>query len=568
MSGPGSENILLSALANLPQPTASTPLSVRSGPQMNQCMSPFLRLPRETVQEIFSLCTLYDSYRYNTYSKHPIPFIYLGHICGELRSTLLGMHNIWADVVCALDDIEIVRELVQRAASSPLTTVMTRTTFPDESIRFVASRFQQARVIKISSARVIRMVLNDLEGAHLPLLEDLVFDNGALSTIRTTPETVDAQSLTIRCFDRATMGTGIPFVTPNLKRLRMMNAILPLPLSLSNLCDLRLDVSPPESPMWAAYLLRILRLCASVRTLELKNMRFPLVLTMNEKRVALPEIRLLDIAGDTQCLMWFWSQITVPSDARVLMDVADVASDDESITWDFINSLSSHMHGNDARTVTGFSIFPSTVESDLFFGLYVTAESSLPGRDDHRFSPLYHGYRRVLDVRLSWCEVNMENILHYMNRLRDIFDLSEVETLEIGTLEEYHTPEEEKDDEDFVGYEQWLSVFPNIRHLCLSSNPYLACTALGPNATDKQPIYPHLRSLTLLNAMFDENELNSFLMMLKERACSGTGLEELKFAFCDAGALGLGDDMVSQSFRTTVQSLVPSVEFGLLNGVY
>ena len=53
--------------------------------------------------------------------------------------------------------------------------------------------------------------------------------------------------------------------------------------------------------------------------------------------------------------------------------------------------------------------------------------------------------------------------------------------------------------------------------------------------------------------------------MVKRRALDGVPLRELKIAFDGPGVLGMRDDPVSQSFRATIQVLVPNVTFGLVN---
>ena len=126
---------------------------------------------------ILYLSTSYSGHRARS---RPIHWLYLGHICSQLREILLAMRQLWAGVAFALHRLDATREIVFRAARAPLTiTLCSGGLDPesDESIDHLLSCLPHGRHIEIESSRILLRILDQLPVIQLPLAEKIIFKN-------------------------------------------------------------------------------------------------------------------------------------------------------------------------------------------------------------------------------------------------------------------------------------------------------------------------------------------------------------------------------------------------------
>ncbi|KZV75007.1 hypothetical protein PENSPDRAFT_748850 [Peniophora sp. CONT] len=523
---------------------------------------PLLRLPQELLRMIMHLTiphpirrrpAPYEEVRYGDHPKRGIiPWLYLGHICSNLRDTLMAMHQLWAEVACSFDRLDITRELVRRASGAPLTITMLHNSIPDDLIEFLLPYFHNARHIQIRSPRALAKMMDTFGALDLPLVEELVFDNsrawGPVDQIR--------EALALRSLDGLDAGVAMPILAPCLKSLHLSYIAMPFAASL-HLRELSLRIPWRKAPAFTGHLLDTLLLCPNLRTLNISGMNFAPEAT-NASPIPLPHLRNLSMQGSYEPLSMLWSRITVPFDTQVRAEI-DADLEIDPAVWETLSAFAHHvLHSRHARPISGFAFFLHPTQYYLGIRIFTAADNPLVETEQHRLSSLRRGHYCILDVEVT-CGIEIIDVHGHLTRMRDMFGLAEVENLDIGALERY-----DEDEEPAVCYAMWLSAFRNVRNLCLSYYPFCPRSWQGIEP-EYELLYPHLRSMTLVNLLLDEDELNSVTDMIERRTAHGIPLAELRIAFDDTEydkkAHEMGDDPAVREFRTTLRNRVPSVEF-------
>ncbi|KZV75005.1 hypothetical protein PENSPDRAFT_748848 [Peniophora sp. CONT] len=539
-------------------------LSAWTARQVNELHVPLLRLPQEITRMIIRLAATYQPEpHYTAYAifrihdcprTRAIPWLHLGHICNKLRETLLGMRGLWAEEACAYERLHITREIVRRAAGTPLDIAILHDSIPDDLVEFLLPYLDNARSIEIASTRVLFKILEKFDGLRLHIAENLVLDNRSMayrandSRDMTSPtDEFTLGSLAQRSFDWILTGSVIPMITPCLRSLHLLNIIVPF--DPSYLHELRLQLPESDAPEWSGYILDTLCLCSSLHVLDIGGMEFPPE-SIIASPISLPLLADVAMRGDTACVSWLWSQVSVPFGAKVRVDIdGDL---DHPEVWEFISALARHvLHASDAHPISGFAFLLEPTGYLLHFKLYAHTEDPLAETKEHRFNPLHRGHHCTLNVQVA-CDIDIVSLKNHLTRLRDLFGLAAVEHLTIGTLDRY-----DETGESAVDYGQWLSAFRDVRNLCLSHYP-------SP-APDYCLLYPHLRSLVLLHVLRKEDELDKVAKMVEERATHGIAFAELKIAFDDTETPDTNGNPDLRLFKSTLRKFVPLVEFESLN---
>ncbi|VDB83118.1 unnamed protein product [Peniophora sp. CBMAI 1063] len=546
-----------------------------SARQTNARRSHLLRLPRELLQMILYLSAPlpvyrrfhhYGSARYSDdRESYLIPWLKLGHVCSELRETLLAMRQLWAEVAFLPHGLDAAQEYARRAADNPLSILVfsESKTISDAFIDFLQSCLAKARHVEITSTQVLSRMTDELQSLHLPVAERLVLDNRkyvhAGSTVRITHmDWKPHQDVAQESFVAITKEPE-PIFAPCLKCLHLFNIVVPF--DPSHLVELRLQMPKSGEDMWSAYILAMLRRSPNLHTLEISDMMFN-PHSATTARIPLPSLQDLFMLGENECILWLWSQIIIPS--SVVPEVAIGGDLDlQPSVWDTINALSEHVcRGRGARPVSGCSFVIDPFQYHLRLIIFTATGEQRSTTDEHRFSPFHQGHQRILDV-LVVCDMDIDSLHDNISRLCDLFGLAAVEKLEMGTLERVDECDEPFD----TRYSQWLSAFPNVHTLCLHHFPFPVSGPDGDSKEEHQPdfalLYPSLESLAILHLSLDEGELDEVVRMVGRRVSADLSLRELKIASDGTWEPdGMAEESTLSSLRATLENLVPSVEFG------
>lgn len=138
---------------------------------INVCNAPILRLSPEVLSLIIESCA-------NVARRH-MDIFWLGQVCHQFRSVLLGMHSLWGDIVTSVK-AEAREEVLSRAGSAGIVLYFDerrRRNSPD-LVDFMGINVKCARSLTCKASQVDSLPWSprDLCALDLPHLEELVVD--------------------------------------------------------------------------------------------------------------------------------------------------------------------------------------------------------------------------------------------------------------------------------------------------------------------------------------------------------------------------------------------------------
>ncbi|KZV59604.1 hypothetical protein PENSPDRAFT_403578 [Peniophora sp. CONT] len=267
--------------------------------RLNRRVSPLLRLPPEIFPNI--LCAAAPE------REELISWLHLGHICHDLRSALLGMHALWADVVFDSDFRHVQEELLGRAGQSPICISIIYEDADSELFSAALRLLHRARSIDIQSEFPEHMdrIVQELEHGSYQSLEELRVWLDA-------PPTSSAESSLIWMSQPMIMA-------PKLRSLDLRNIILHV--DLSSLRSLSLTLYSDEPIQDADTFITMLRLCIRLEHLEIDRWIPDCTALQNQPLVqpllSLPHLMHLKMEQDPARILQFWPLLSIPTSASV-----------------------------------------------------------------------------------------------------------------------------------------------------------------------------------------------------------------------------------------------------------
>ncbi|KZV60441.1 hypothetical protein PENSPDRAFT_759992 [Peniophora sp. CONT] len=266
--------------------------------RFNRIRSPLLRLPPEILPEILN-AAVSEPYFLSRWLRY-------GHICHDLRTALLGMRALWAEVVFNSRYIHVQEELLRRAGSSPV-AIHIHSSSTSKTMDMALKLLARARGISVQylTWRDTSRITQSLTQGKFPSLRELrlYVDNANV------PEFLEGPSL-----DQNEL------VAPNLRVLVLHDMILPV--NPSGLTSLSLSSSATDTPFQNALsFTHMLRRCNNLESLALSDC-IPecTVLTnlpLDEQPITLPRLSQLRISQDQSRILQLWSFMKIPVSASL-----------------------------------------------------------------------------------------------------------------------------------------------------------------------------------------------------------------------------------------------------------
>ncbi|KZV69244.1 hypothetical protein PENSPDRAFT_753565 [Peniophora sp. CONT] len=423
----------------------------------NGTLSPLVALPLEIQRHILTMAT---------YGRGVRSWVKLGHICSELRHTLLNIQNIWADSVC---DVSRARnEIARRAGDTPL--VLNVRTSGSYDLAF--SRLSSARRLDSEKERFI-----------LKLLEHLRGNPNDLSQLEVM--TLKAEDDFMLSWNEPTLPT---LLCPRLVSVSLAN--IHVILSSASLTHLTIeDALEREGPSYSpTELLTILRSSPHLRVIKLRN-SLPDFMNWDHGDgdvISLNFLEKLNVSSQrVQCLL-FWSHIVVPETAEVAFNLncrEDTPTAHRSLRkFEDASFLKRHIRdvSHSIVTITGGP-------QRLVIAVRTPQRLRAPGHTIAKtlLSLTYDSCFESLGINSA------DEVQPAVRCVRDALGLSDIEDLAFGrnlfplSSANNHT----------TRWHAILHLFPAVEYLTVTGLPSALCAALrlpGPSSPDEtmQPSHP------------------------------------------------------------------------------
>ncbi|KZV61657.1 hypothetical protein PENSPDRAFT_759297 [Peniophora sp. CONT] len=518
-------------------------LAARLSLRLNRLRCPIMRLPPEIIQLI--IYAVVDAVeRSSGGPKHWMP---LGRVCHIFRTTLLGMHALWARNAFT-SDFAANEQLLERAHDAPIVIKLS----PISSLarlELALQHLHRAREIVIAGNIQLNTIIPGLHEQCLPSLKSLKLRRD--TNFRTAAETVYSIPQT--------------FSAPNLRHLEFRNVFVQSSQCWpTNLVSLKLhrsshtDVSHLPSP---ESFLDILRSCVNLSELELKDYIPDLAQLSEAERnnpISLTSLRRLNVDQDRVNTLRLWRMLVI-SPSAVL-----------KIAWEDEQSLEAHVEEASAflAHVAAYNAVMPPVVSLQILGMHSESDNWLSFE-------LLGAYCGTGDAqRLKFSDVEWTNIAAFtfvtdlwtgdelasaIARFSSIFQLSQILHLSI--------------DSDIVECLSEAGLPPSYAHFKALQTLHLsfcktpdAFTPLGelytlePSASAPTMLCPALKTLYISNddAIEDTDESFSFSTLLyslhetlSKRSESGVPVNVLELAF----------DTIEESDREYLSGVVDEIIF-------
>ncbi|VDC04813.1 unnamed protein product [Peniophora sp. CBMAI 1063] len=255
--------------------------------RLNRVRSPLVRLPPEIFPSILApaVSGVYGDL-----------FIWLkyGHVCHDIRVALLGMRDLWAEVVFHRPYIHVHDELLRRAGSSPL-TIWFYLNSPTHIINSAMALLVRARRIVVCRAGldIMRPLISSLGQGSFELLDTLEINPSGL------------HESPIGAFSNQD-----ELVIPAVRTLALYGVYLPFdPSKLTTLSLSKKLGAPPL--LDALSVVIMLRRCMLLEKLSLSewipDCNILSTLPENDAIIRLPRLSQLCISQDEARVLQFWS---------------------------------------------------------------------------------------------------------------------------------------------------------------------------------------------------------------------------------------------------------------------
>ncbi|VDC04814.1 unnamed protein product [Peniophora sp. CBMAI 1063] len=270
---------------------------------LNHIRSPLLRLPPELIRLILLAVTAGQP-------RWLRPWLYMGHICHDLRSALLGMHVLWAGVVYDSRYARGYDELLNRAGNVPIIIYMTPRT-PEEHFNRAFALLSRARIISLdySLRERVAVIIEALRRGPHHVLEELrvrlaIFEEPLLSQ------------------DSPLLSPDLPnLIVPRLRVLELKDVFVPV--DMSRLSELTLEwTRPAPTPIPdACAFVDMLCYCSNLTVLVLDGW-IPECdalqrLHQEGRRITLHRLAHLGLRQDMPHMAAFWNIVVMPQSATL-----------------------------------------------------------------------------------------------------------------------------------------------------------------------------------------------------------------------------------------------------------
>ncbi|KZV60444.1 hypothetical protein PENSPDRAFT_759995 [Peniophora sp. CONT] len=266
---------------------------------LNRLRSPLLRLPPEILPTVLNVVV-------SDTRPHLRGWIHLGHVCNVLRSVLLGMHALWADVVCDVQYAHVQKELLVRAGSCPILISLPHNPAPQHIVKALGllNRAHSFGILSVPREKMDTIVEALGQGPFQSL-----------------------ERLSLCLSDTAISYKGhSPLVAPKLRALHLQNMILPI--KSSTLTSLSLCLRYVHIPMQGARaFVGMLRRCAQLEDLKLDGWIPDCAVLQHEQQyesvVSLPRLVRITMRHGCTRILQFWSLLSIPTSTSVDLQFTD-----------------------------------------------------------------------------------------------------------------------------------------------------------------------------------------------------------------------------------------------------
>lgn len=532
--------------------------------------TPLVRLPSEVLAEIAEhLVAIWPSSRppnrTDRSSNVTFGWVWLSHVCFELRSTLLLCRHLWARNI---SDIPLPPDIVcARCGDAPLTIIIReRRHFADGMMfAFASKHICQAREIDFEDYLLRQNTISRPVGALSTLIHPHLFLKSALPRLESlkicqkfgySQPSEDDRDLSV-------------MVAPRLRSLHLVDFSIPFqPETLTSLTLHFLEMNP----LPAEEFLDILRHCTLLENLAVLNCMTALLTIHADTRDLIPLCHLdrLSIEGSMDMCMSLLSSVSVPKLSTTAVDITDVQAYDPQAAprlSTILPCLQPAVHG-----VTGIALYDNSgedyeTEEELIntrLTLYVPDPGHIvpgtwsgPFANDHRvqlrlwlkrdviFPPQFHVLLGIASSSIDFSSINTISVLCSHEFATSVWSESFSRFPQATTLY-FESPQHTRALQALKVHE----TLQDERGHALPSLRFLWLLELNVENEDR-PSRRFRRDATEDNWIIDAQ----FLEILSSRARCGQAIERLRI-----NRLFMDEFSATHFFLPRLRALVPNVE--------